>query len=73
MIKWIRAWWQGKYIPPNNRQSQYFWFVEGHYEHHWTARLARSLAKFYLREWRWLIPVLVSVCGIIAALVVKFY
>lgn len=38
-MKWLRKWWQGKYIePPKARSSDDLIFMMGHYEKHWTSK-----------------------------------
>lgn len=37
-------------------------------EYHWTAKIARSCVAFYLRNWQWIWPFIVSVIGLLIAI-----
>jgi hypothetical protein len=43
-------------------------FVMGSIRRHWTSRTAHALVDFYIREWKWIIPVVISTLGLIVAL-----
>jgi hypothetical protein len=35
---------------------------------HWTARIARTLMKFWLDHWQWTIGAAIAICGLAIAL-----
>jgi hypothetical protein len=63
----LSRWYQGQYIPPP--KSDVFIFTSGSFTRHWTSRLAHWLVEFWLKEWKWIIPVLISAIGLIVAIV----
>jgi hypothetical protein len=68
----IGRWYEGKLVPverePNSRSAVRLL----HYERHWTARVARVLVKFYLKNWQWLIGTIIAVVSLgIAVLALK--
>ena len=62
MVKRLKAWWEGRYIPPDNPPGSDLVMLLGRYQRHWTSRFAHVLVAFYLREWKW-------IWGFLAALV----
>lgn len=50
----IKLWWEGDFVLPENRPDDMIREIMGHYEQHWTSRLAHTLADFYLGNWRWI-------------------
>lgn len=64
IIDKIKAWYAGKYVPPKNNPNSDLVFINGHYERHWTASLARVIIEFYLREWRWFWGILVAIVSV---------
>lgn len=54
MLKKIKAWYEGKYIPYENSPDSPIFFFGGTDKRHWTARIARILVEFYLEHWKWL-------------------
>ncbi len=71
----IKDWWQGEYVPPPplDFSSGVIFISPGWYELHWSSRIAHAVVDFCAIEWKWLITILVSISGIVAALVMKFY
>jgi hypothetical protein len=69
MIEWVRDWYRGEYVPPDNpRESMVVLLIE-QYRRHWTSRALHRFVEFYSREWRWLLPFIVAVIGAIIAIV----
>lgn len=65
----IKRWWQGEYIPPprDNPNSPVIIVSIGFYRRHWTARAVSAIFAFVAHEWKWLIPVLLTLAGLIIA------
>lgn len=63
----IRQWWDGRYIPYENDPRSSLVFVGGYQERHWTAKATRAVVFFVAKEWRWLIPVMLSAFGLYVA------
>ena len=70
MIKFIKRWYHGeKYnistptlpIHPGIR-----------YKRHWSSRIVHILVEFYLKEWKWLWPILLTLITICVGLYAKF-
>lgn len=66
--KWLRGWWEGEYIPPDNSPNSPVFRVLGRYRRHWSSRAAHKILEFYLAEWRWLLPFIVAVVGAFVAI-----
>ncbi len=64
MIKFIKRWYQGEYYSLSNQGI----FPGNRYKRHWSSRLAHTLIEFYLKEWKWLLPFIVSLIAILIAL-----
>ena len=63
----IRQWWDGRYVPYENDPRSQLVFIGGGQEWHWTAKAARAVVFFAAKEWRWLIPVLLTCFGLFIA------
>jgi len=64
----IQRWYEGNYIPPDNRPDSPIVFVLGRYKRHWTSQALHWAVDFYLREWKWLLPFVVAIIGTIVAI-----
>ncbi len=60
----IKHWWNGTFIPYDNDDDSGVFFVGGTYERHWSANLARAVAGFVAREWKWVIGTTLAVLGL---------
>jgi len=40
----------------------------GYRQRHWTARCARAVIDFSMREWKWVIGTIIAVAGMIIAI-----
>ncbi|WP_343662385.1 hypothetical protein [Ralstonia sp.] len=52
----IKGWYQGETRlddPFNDPNSPIFFVPAPRQEYHWSARIARTLIHFYLRNWQW--------------------
>jgi hypothetical protein len=56
--KAIGRWYQGQYVPRTTDPNAQIVVVKEYYERHWTARVARMAADFYMREWKWTLGVI---------------
>jgi len=58
----IRNWYRGKYVPPpeNVPGSGVLFVMTGHYEPSRFAKIVRALAKFWLKHWHVLLPIIVA-------------
>ena len=68
LLEDFKRWYEGEYVPPDNSPSSGVVFLLGHYQRHWSSRLAHVLVAFYLKEWRWLLVFLVGVIALIVKL-----
>ena len=68
IIESIKNWYKGKYISPEERSGSEIKFVLGMYEKHWTAKLVCAIIAFCLKEWKWLLPFIVSLIAILIAI-----
>lgn len=63
--KRILLWWNGKYVAPQNEPNSDLVFIIGHYERHWSSRLAHLIADFLSKEWKWVIGMLIPITGLV--------
>ena len=63
----IRDWYNGEFIVPDNPPDSPIFRVMGHYKRHWSSRFVHAVAGFYRKEWKWILPFLVALCGVIIA------
>lgn len=68
MLKKIKSWYEGKFTPYENDPHSRVFVLGWSYERHWTARAARVLVEFYLREWKWLFGTVIALAGLALAL-----
>jgi hypothetical protein len=64
----IQHWYQGEYIPPNNSPNSPVFVVMGRYRRHWSSNFIHIMVEFYYKEWKWLLPFLVALCGVMVAI-----
>jgi len=69
MIERIANWYKGKFVAYHSEPGSSLVFMGGSYERHWTARAARAVAEFYLREWKWIIGTVIAVVAVIFKIV----
>ena len=66
--KLIENWYEGEFIPYENDPYDSVVIIGGTYKRHWTARIARTLVKFWLNHWQWIIGTAIAICGLAIAL-----
>ena len=66
----LRDWYRGKYVPPppNYPDSPLFVLSPGHYEQSLFAKLLRTLGRFWLAHWQWVIATTLAVLALLIAL-----
>lgn len=72
MLRHIKRWYHGetRLQESDNDPDSGIWFLPSQHTeyHHWTARLARTLAAFYLRNWQWVWTTLLAFAAVYLAL-----
>ncbi len=68
MINFIKRWYEGEEYYPFADHPKVPVFPGIRYRRHWSSRLAHIVVEFYLKEWKWLWPLLVAIVGIIVAI-----
>jgi len=63
----IKRWYEGEYVPPDKQPDSTLIFVTGHYKRHWSSCIIHTIAEFYLKEWKWLLPFIVALVGVTIA------
>ncbi|HDG7211708.1 hypothetical protein [Acinetobacter nosocomialis] len=67
MLKWIKEWWQGKYVePPQSSQYDTFIIMMGDYEKHWTSKFVHWLISLFTNSERR--AVLLTIFGLISCI-----
>jgi hypothetical protein len=51
-LKFVKDWWDGKYVPHENTTHVVF-IGGGKRKWHWTALAARAVVTFLTRHWQW--------------------
>lgn len=52
----IRNWWNGRIESPGS--SNFFAITT---ERHWTSKIAHKIANFHLKEWKFLLTILLTI------------
>lgn len=65
----IKNWYEGRYVPEDNTRSLVF--MMGHFERHWTARVARAVAEFHREEWKWALPFYLAVIALVVNALIR--
>lgn len=71
MIKFINKWYEGEAYSISTPELPIFPGIR--YKRHWSSRLAHVLIEFYLKEWKWLWPVLLTSIAIFVSLYANFF
>ena len=66
MLKFIKRWYHGEEY---NISSPILPIPSVRYKRHWSSRLVHILVEFYLKEWKWLLPFLLALIGIILTII----
>jgi hypothetical protein len=64
----IENWYEGEFVPYKNGSNDAVAFIGGTYKRHWTAKVARTLMRFWLNHWQWTIGTALATCGLVIAL-----
>lgn len=65
MFAKIKAWYEGKFTPYESDPNSRIFILGWDYERHWTAKTARVLVEFYLREWKWIIGTAIATVAVV--------
>jgi len=68
MINFIKKWYQGEKHDLFADHPEFPVFPGIRYRRHWSSRLTHTVIDFYLKEWKWLWPLVVAIVGIIVAI-----
>jgi hypothetical protein len=67
MLKFIKQWYHGEEY---NISTPVLQIIPGiRYKRHWSSRFVHVLVEFYLKEWKWLLPFLLGIIGIVLTIV----
>lgn len=64
----IKKWYEGKYIPHENDPGSSVVFVGGYYKRTLLTSIVRAVIEFHAKEWKWAIPVYLTIVGFVVAL-----
>jgi hypothetical protein len=64
----IENWYEGEFVPYENDSNDAVVFIGGTYKRHWTAKVVRTLMRFWLNHWQWTIGTALAICGLAIAL-----
>jgi hypothetical protein len=67
VFKFIKRWYQGEHYSISEPYPRIF--PGDRYKRHWTSRFAHIFIEFYLKEWKWLLPFLVGLLGVVLAII----
>ena len=67
MKGFLKRWWDGEYVPPQNDFGSTLWVIQGHYEKHWSSRAAHVVADFWMKHWQWCFSAVFAVTGLVIA------
>lgn len=68
LIQKIRKWYEGEYIPYENDPNSSLVFVGGYYKRSLLANMIRAVLVFHSKEWKWVIPVYLTIVGLVVSL-----
>lgn len=66
MLKFIKQWYHGEEYNISTPDLPIFPGIR--YRRHWSSRLAHVMIEFYLKEWKWLWGILISIVGLAIAI-----
>jgi hypothetical protein len=70
MLSHIKRWYDGESKMQefdNDPESSLFMMPHFYTEYHWSAKIARSIAGFYLQHWQWVWSAIIGVIGLYVA------
>ncbi len=65
MLKAIKRWYHGKEYNISTPDLPVFPGIR--YKRHWSSCLVHVVIEFYLKEWKWLWGILISIAGLAIA------
>ena len=65
----IRRWYEGESYSINDDPNSLISIVPGiRWKRHWTAKVVHAIVAFHKKEWKWAIPIYITIIGILGAL-----
>ena len=71
MIEFIKRWYHGEMYNISTHALPIFPGIR--YKRHWSSRFLHILVEFYLKEWKWLWPILLTLIAIGIGFYANFY
>lgn len=65
----FRDWYEGEFVPYENPPDSSVIIMGGYQKRHWTAKFVRGLGEFYMKEWKWIIGILLTITGLVIGLI----
>lgn len=68
LIKIVKNWYSGTlkiHEFENNPDSMLVFLPSQRTEYHWSAKIARTVVGFLLKEWKWLAGLALAIAGLI--------
>jgi hypothetical protein len=66
MLKFIKKWYQGEEYNVSTPDFPIFPGIR--YRRNWSSLLVHNVIEFYLKEWKWLWGILISIAGLAIAI-----
>ena len=70
MLKFIKQWYHGEKYNISIPTLPVFPGIR--YRRHWSSRFIHVLVEFYIKEWKWLWPILLTLIAIFIGFYAKF-
>ena len=64
----IKNWYNGNYTPWDNEPGSSIVFIGYDHNLHWTAKLVRRIAKWYLDNWQWFWGILIAALTLLVSM-----
>lgn len=64
MFERMKSWYNGELVIEPDEPNSPFVFPLMYQRYHWTAKLARIVASFYLRHWQWVWGTVIGVASL---------
>jgi hypothetical protein len=61
----IIGWYEGEFELYKNDPNSSVVIIGGDYRRHWTAVVARTLVRFWLEHWKWIVGVAVAISAVV--------
>lgn len=69
MLQWLKDWYNGELVIEPNEPDSVFILPLMYKRYHWTAKAARTVASFYLRNWQWVWGTVIGVASLWVAVI----